>query len=47
VAGDAADGDIEYFCRSRLPGKPGAGIDDIHTHPVLPRTSRVGLRLDF
>ena len=25
--------DIDYFYRSRLPGEPLDGVDDIHTHP--------------
>ena len=36
---DARDSDIDYFYRSRLPGEPPDGVDDIHTHPVAPRTS--------
>ena len=35
--------DIDYFYTSRLPGEPLSGIDDIHTHPALPRTARVSL----
>jgi hypothetical protein len=40
---DAADSDIDYFYTSRLPGEPLGGIDDIHTHPTLPRSARVNL----
>jgi hypothetical protein len=39
--------DIDYFYRSRLPGEPSGGIDDIHFHPTLPRTARVSLILGF
>ena len=39
--------DIDYFYTSRLPGEPPEGIDDIHTHPALPRTLRVSLRVGF
>ena len=39
--------DIDYFYVSRLPGEPAAGIADVHTHPALPRTVRVGLQLSF
>jgi hypothetical protein len=39
--------DIDYFYRSRLPGEPSGGIDDIHFHPTLPRTARVSLVLGF
>jgi hypothetical protein len=44
---DARASNIEYFYRSRLPGEASDGVEDIHTHPVAPRTARVGLRLDF
>jgi len=44
---NAADSDIDYFCASRLPGEPPAGIEDIHTHPTLPRASRVSLVFGF
>jgi outer membrane receptor protein involved in Fe transport len=39
--------DIDYYYASRLPGEPAAGVEDIHTHPSLPRTVRVGLRYSF
>ncbi len=39
--------DIDYFYTSRLPGEPLAGIDDVHTHPALPRTFRVALQIRF
>lgn len=39
--------DIDYFYRSRLHGEPAGGVDDIHTHPVAPRTARLSLRVDF
>ncbi len=39
--------DIDYFYVSRLPGEPAAGIADVHTHPALPRTLRVGLQLSL
>jgi hypothetical protein len=32
---------------SRLPGEPADGIEDIHTHPALPRSARVGIHLSF
>ncbi|MEO5896427.1 MAG: TonB-dependent receptor [Vicinamibacterales bacterium] len=44
---DADVADIDYFYASRLPGEPSAGIDDVHTHPALPRTVRVGLQFSF
>ena len=39
--------DIDYFYTSRLPGEPSAGIEDVHPHPALPRSVRVGLQLSF
>jgi hypothetical protein len=39
--------DIDYFYTSRLPGEPADGVDDVHTHPALPRTARLALRLTF
>ena len=44
---DSRSSDIDYFYASRLPGESTAGIDDFHTHPVQPRTARIGLRVDF
>jgi len=40
----AAASDIDYFYVSRLPGEPGAGVADVHTHPAEPRAIRVSLR---
>jgi TonB dependent receptor-like, beta-barrel/TonB-dependent Receptor Plug Domain len=39
--------DIDYFYASRLPGEPDTGVDDLHTHPALPRSLRVGLEWFF
>jgi hypothetical protein len=39
--------DIDYFYGSRLPGEPDDGIEDVHTHPALPRSARIGLQLTF
>jgi hypothetical protein len=44
---NARDSDIDYFYTSRLPGEPLPGIDDIHTHPTLPRTARASLIVAF
>jgi hypothetical protein len=44
---DARVSDVDYFYRSRLPGEPLDGIDDVHTHPALPRTMRVMLAVGF
>ncbi len=39
--------DIDYYYRSRLPGEPAAGVDDIHFHPVEPRNLRLGIACRF
>jgi hypothetical protein len=44
---DGKVSDIDYFYRSRLPGEPLEGIEDVHTHPALPRSVRVGIQFDF
>ena len=44
---NAADSDIDYYYASRLPGEPLGGVDDIHLHPALPRTARLGLVVGF
>ena len=44
---DAAASDIDYFYVSRLQGEPSEGVADVHTHPAVPRTLRVSLRLTF
>jgi hypothetical protein len=44
---DAEVSDIDYFYGSRLPGEPEEGIEDVHSHPALPRSVRVGLQLSF
>lgn len=44
---DSRSSDIDYYYASRLAGEPADGIEDIHTHPVQPRTVRVGLAITF
>lgn len=39
--------EVEYLYRSRLPGEPAAGIEDIHGHPAGPRSARLGLTYAF
>ena len=39
--------DIDYYFTSRLPGEPLAGVNDIHSHPAVPRTARVALVFSF
>jgi hypothetical protein len=44
---DADVSDIDYFYASRLPGEPEEGIEDIHSHPAVPRSARISLQLSF
>ena len=44
---DANVSDIDYFYASRLPGEPADGVADIHTHPALPRSARIGIQFSF
>jgi hypothetical protein len=44
---DAEVSDIDYFYVSRLPGEPPQGIEDVHTHPAIPRSVRAALQLSF
>jgi hypothetical protein len=34
---------IDYYYTSRLPGEPAAGIDEVHFHPLEPRSFRLSL----
>ncbi|HEX8602116.1 MAG TPA: TonB-dependent receptor [Pseudoduganella sp.] len=43
---DRQASDIEYYYASRLPGEPEAR-DDVHFHPVEPRTARLALNYAF
>jgi hypothetical protein len=38
---------IDYFYASRLAGEPAAGIDDVHFHPLEPRSFRLVVRKEF
>jgi hypothetical protein len=44
---DAQASDIDYYFASRLPGEPLEGVEDIHFHPVIPRTMRVSTTVSF
>ena len=44
---DAEVSDVDYFYASRLPGEPSEGLEDVHTHPALPRSIRIGVRWSF
>ena len=39
--------DITYYYRSRLPGEPAGGVDDIHFHPVESRSFRLAALVSF
>ena len=39
--------DIDYYYASRLPGEAAEGVDDIHSHPVEPRSWRLTLSHNF
>ena len=44
---DSRSSDIDYYYPSRLAGEPAEGVNDVHTHPLQPRTARLGIQLDF
>ena len=44
---DRQGSDIDYAYASRLRGEPAAGVNDIHFHPVEPRSVRLSLVANF
>lgn len=44
---DSTDHDIDYFYPSRLSGEADEGVEDLHFHPVEPRSLRVRLQASF
>ena len=44
---DSDVADIDYFYASRLPGEPPDGVEDLHTHPSIPRMGRISLQVSF
>lgn len=44
---DRKASDIDYYYPSRLQGEPADGVDDIHFHPVEPRSLRLTLTANF
>jgi len=44
---NSRDHDIDYFYASRLSGEPEEGVEDLHYHPVEPRTLRVKAEYKF
>jgi len=39
--------DIDYYYTSRPPGEPAEGMNDVHGHPIEPRSFRVGITKSF
>ena len=44
---DSTDHDIDYFYASRLSGEAEEGVEDLHFHPVEPRSVRLRLQATF
>ncbi len=44
---DTDDSDVQYFYASRLPGEPLGGVEDVHFHPMEPRSGRLSLRWSY
>jgi outer membrane receptor protein involved in Fe transport len=44
---DRKASDIDYYYASRLPGEPAEGVNDIHFHPVEPRSFRMTVTTNF
>lgn len=44
---DRKASDIDYYYASRFPGEPAEGVNDIHSHPVEPRSLRMTLVANF
>ena len=44
---DSTDHDIDYLYPSRLPGEADECVEDLHFHPVEPRSLRVRLQASF
>lgn len=44
---DARVSDIDYYYASRLPDEPLAGVSDVHTHPIEPRSIRIRFEATF
>ncbi len=40
---DSDDNDIAYFYASRLAGEAAGGVEDLHFHPLEPRTARASM----
>lgn len=44
---DSKDDAADYVYADRLPGEPAAGVEDVHIHPLEPRSARIGITARF
>ncbi|MCF2948028.1 TonB-dependent receptor [Paraglaciecola aquimarina] len=44
---DSDHHDIDYLYTSRLPNEAAEGVEDVHYHPIEPRTLRLGVSYQF
>lgn len=44
---DQTASQIDYYYASRLPGEPADGVEDIHFHPMEPRSFRLSLTKEW
>ena len=44
---DSQDDAADYYYADRLPGEPAGGVNDLHIHPLEPRSARVSLTKVF
>jgi outer membrane receptor protein involved in Fe transport len=44
---DSRDDAATYFYADRLPGEPAEGVEDVHRHPLEPRSARLSVTARF
>jgi outer membrane receptor protein involved in Fe transport len=44
---DAKASQIDYYYASRLPGEPAGGVEDLHFHPLEPRSFRLSATMQW
>jgi outer membrane receptor protein involved in Fe transport len=44
---DSRDDAADYFYADRLPGEAARGVEDVHVHPLEPRSARLGITATF
>ena len=44
---DEETSQIDYFYESRLPGEPAGGVEDVHFHPMEPRSVRLSVTKEW